>query len=116
MYKSFLFLCAIVTLIAVSHETVAMTDPMQPPAYGNVKPVVAKTAVSRWQLTSTLIGQNRRLATINGKTLTVGKSINGAKIIDIQPAMVTLSYQNRSVVLTLLPTVVKRQRHQMTTE
>jgi hypothetical protein len=87
-----------------------MTDPMQPPTV-KAGVVMQKSSKPRWRLTSTLIGQNRRLATINGKTIKVGEKIAGAKLLEIEPASVTLLYQNRSVLLKLLPSSVKRQRH-----
>ena len=96
-------------LVVVAQSALALTDPMQPPAYRNKAVAVNKSAKARWNLTSTLIGQHRRLATINGQTLTVGKKVNGAKIVDIQPAVVTLLYGGRSIVLNLIPSAVKRR-------
>ena len=110
MYSVKLKSLALMVLLFASSTAMAMTDPMQPPAYQDVKPATVKKSVARWELTSTLIASDRRLATINGKTLGVGKMIDGAKIIDIQPAVVTLNYQNRSIVLKLISSVVKRQR------
>ena len=88
----------------------AMTDPMQPPGFKGKVSVRTQTAKPKWRLTSTLIGEHRRLATINGRTIKVGETIAGARLVDIQPAVVTLSYQSRSIVLRLLPSPVKRQR------
>ena len=99
------------TLLMMANTAIAMTDPMQPPGIDGKKITIAgKRQRDRWELTSTLIGQKRSRATINGKTIAVGERVDGAKVIDIQPAVVTLSYQNRSIVLKLFHSLVKRQR------
>lgn len=91
-------------------STAAMTDPMQPPGQRGMSTKQAKPAQEPWRLTSTLIGEHRRLATINNKTLRIGDSINGARLLDIQQATVTIYYQNRRIKLSLLPSSVKRLR------
>lgn len=106
----FLSICLLALLTPAA---LALTDPMQPPAYRGKSVTADNSSRARWSLTSTLIGQHRRLATINGQTLAVGKKINGAKIVDIQPAVVTLSYGDRSIVLKLLPSAVKHRHATM---
>lgn len=106
-----LYLISISILMMVSGFTYAITDPMQPPNMrGDSVKHITKSKTAKWRLTSVLIGQKRRLATINGKILSIGEKINGAKLIDIQPSVITLNVENRNIIIKLLPTIVKRQR------
>ncbi|MFO7603478.1 MAG: general secretion pathway protein GspB [Gammaproteobacteria bacterium] len=107
MFSRMLMLPALLLCVNMA---VAMTDPMQPPAYRGKATATQATAAPRWQLTATLLAPNRRLATINGRTLRIGDVIAGAKLVAIQPASVTLEYQQRSIVLKLLPAMVKQPR------
>lgn len=105
---------AFVLVSLVAGKVIAMTDPMQPPGIQAIKSTTGKNTASKWQLTSTLIARNRRLATVNGKTLSIGESVNGAELIDIQPAKVTLRFENRSLEIRLLPSTIKRRQYRDT--
>lgn len=95
----------------ISGSTFAITDPMQPPNMrGSSIKNISQNKIAKWRLTSILIGQKRRHAMINGKILSIGEKVNGAKLIDIQPAVVTLNFKNKNIIIKLLPTIVKRQR------
>lgn len=69
--------------------------------------VVKKTVVSRFRLDSIIIAPNRRQAIINGKSLTLGDTIGGAKLIDVQATQVTLLIAGKPQVITLLPLSIK---------
>lgn len=62
----------------------------------------AASNTSRLRLESTIVSGERRLATINGKTLAVGARINGARIRDITPYKVELDDNGRLVTLKLV--------------
>lgn len=85
-------------------------DPTRPTALD--EPEAAGQAVKagpRWRLQSTLVADNRRLAVINGRTVTSGDRIDGATVRDVRQDGVTLEVDGRRVELRMLGTVdVKR--------
>ena len=86
-----------------------LKDPTMPPGFGSLQnQSVGINTAPRFVLSSTLIAPARRLATINGKTLSVGEHISGARIVSIEPARVALQDGNKRIVLTLLPEKIKR--------
>lgn len=81
----------------------SLSDPTRPPqrffaplASG---PVVQKS----WQLGSILIAPQRRVAVINGRPLSVGDRVSGAKVVAIESDRVRLQQGSREFVLDLLP-------------
>lgn len=82
-------------------------DPTRPPGMSPGRRGAVK--VSRWVLTSTLISPDRRLATINGRTVAIGQGVGGGGVVeDIQPTQVRLRFKSRSLEVKLLPGRVKR--------
>lgn len=85
-------------------------DPTRPTALD--EPEAAGPAVKagpRWRLQSTLVADHRRLAVINGRTVTSGDRIDGATVRDVRQDGVTLEVDGRRVELRMLGTVdVKR--------
>ena len=55
----------------------------------------------RWRLQSTLVADNRRLAVINGRTVTQGGQVDGARLVEVRPDGVTLEEDGRQIVLRL---------------
>lgn len=81
----------------------SLPDPTRPPqrfiapvASGSVEP-------KSWQLGSILIAPQRRVAVINGRPLSVGDRVGGAKVIGIEPDRVRLRQGSKEFVLNLLP-------------
>lgn len=103
-----MFRRALVTLLLLMlmSAAAALEDPMRPP--GSAAVAGSSTAVARFVLSSTLIARDRRSAVINGRSVGVGDSINGARVIEIQPAQVRLQHQGRQITLSLLPVAVKK--------
>lgn len=97
----------IVVGVWVSSATAALPDPTQPPSYKAAR-TNSKTQRSPWALTSTLITQHRRVATINGQRVQVGDSIRGARVVEIAPTHVRLSVNGEQRVLRLVPRTVKQ--------
>ena len=62
----------------------------------------------QFDLTSTLITRDRKSAVINGRQVTVGDKVNGAKVIDISPTEVRIRHRDQILTLHLLPISVKR--------
>jgi hypothetical protein len=63
---------------------------------------------SRYNLNSTLVSSNRRIAVINGTYLTEGETVGDATVIRIRKHEVTLQSPNRQITLKLLPDIIKR--------
>jgi hypothetical protein len=59
------------------------------------------TTRTAWVLQSTLIAEDRRVAVINGETVTVGDRVQGAVVLGIEPFAVRLRAADGIVVITL---------------
>jgi len=106
VFKS-LYMMMIVQILLTAGNVMAMTDPMQPPNFRGTQTDSGSKDRPRWLLTSTLISKNRKLATINGRTVGKGAKVSGGQIIDIKPASVTILYKKQPVVVYLLRFVDK---------
>jgi hypothetical protein len=87
-----------------------LTDPTRPPGMKMPGSGAGTISAPRWILSSTLIAPSRRLATLNGKTVSVGEQVNGAEVTSIEPARVTLREGGKAVVVELSPRDFKRMR------
>lgn len=87
-------------------DAAALEDPMRPP--GNAATPSSSRSVTRFVLSSTLIARERRSAVINGRSVGVGETVDGARVIEILPAQVRLQHQGRQLTLQLLPVAVKK--------
>ena len=86
-----------------------LDDPMRPPtAHPEEKAPDPGERIERLELTSTVVGPDRRVAVIDGRRLGVGDRIGGARIIAINPSSVRLVAAGRSYVLRLLRKTIKR--------
>jgi len=88
-----------------------LIDPTRPPSHRlGPNTTVGIKAAPKWVLSSTLIAPARRLATINGKTVSIGQRVGTAKVVSIEPSQVALIEGNKEIVLYLLPNGIKRVR------
>lgn len=92
-------------MAAVADEPVA--DPMRPPAVQGRAPAEdqARTLV----LHSTLVSGPQRSAVINGRVVTVGERIGGARVLEILPGEVRLRGAQGQFRLRLNNQHVKKQ-------
>lgn len=81
-----------------------LEDPMRPPRGAMVSDDKPATP---FVLSSTRIAHEHRSAVINSRNVSVGDSIDGARVLEIQPALVRLQHQGRQLTLQLLPVTVK---------
>lgn len=88
----------------------ALEDPTRPPGASQLSAVSGTDVNSGWVLTSTLVSDGRRLATINGRTVRQGQSIGSAQVIKIDPAGVTILQDGARKRIALLPSSVKKDK------
>jgi sRNA-binding protein len=99
-------LLAVIGGVYCAGALAATNDPMRPvPRPGTVK--VAPKAKTRqaprrnWVLSSTLVGDARRVAVINDHLVSVGDAVFGATVIEIGKRSARLRYAGRDVLLEL---------------
>lgn len=81
----------------------AFGDPTRPTSLHESTGVKSKDAGPKWRLHSTRVASNQRTAVINGRSLSVGDSIDGATVADIRSDGVSLHVGGRRVELPLVP-------------
>lgn len=106
---SALLIMATLIMAAATVQAERLDDPMRPPMQAKDRPVTTtKKGVIGFNLSSTLIAQGRRNAVINGRRVSVGDTINGAKVEEIMPTRVKLHYAGKSRTIHMLPITVKK--------
>jgi len=95
---------------AAAFAQASLTDPTRPPlAAADADPSGASAARTGPRLQSVLISSSRRLAVIDGKTLTLGGEIGGATLTAISETGVTLRRGEEVETLKLHPGVEKKK-------
>lgn len=85
--RCLMFLLSVATgLCALKAQSEVLRDPTQPLNYV----VQVASGEAELKLESVLISSGRRLATINGQTVSVDQSVSGAKVISIVAGSVTV--------------------------
>ncbi len=97
------------TLAALPLPGSALIDPTRPASYGQAAAAHASESRRGWTLDSTLVAPDRRVAVINGKRVSEGESVDGARIIEIRKLDVLIQADGRRITLQLLPDIVKKQ-------
>lgn len=77
-------------------------DPTRPTSMTEPEPARKAGSGPRWRLQSTLVADSRRLAVINGRTVSQGERIDGATVREVRPGSVTLDVEGRRVELRVL--------------
>jgi MSHA biogenesis protein MshK len=108
MTRRQLALCALLTALPVFGS--ALIDPTRPAGQGSTATVRAHTAHSDWTLDSTLVAPDRRVAVINGKRVSEGETVDGARVIQIRKLEVLIQAAGKRKTLQLLPDIVKKQQ------
>lgn len=93
----------VVLMPAGRGSAASLPDPTRPPQRF-ISPAAPGSAVPKsWQLGSILIAPQRRVAVINGRPVSVGDRVNGAKVVAIESNQVRLQRGSREFVVNLLP-------------
>lgn len=100
-------MCTLLTSISL-HANV-LTDPTQPATrQKTVNTNSVSTVVHSWKLESILVAPNRRVAVINGKLVSEGEYVDGARVIRIRALDVLVQTPNKRITLQLLPDIVTK--------
>lgn len=96
-------------LLPVMLHAGALVDPTRPAGAAYAPAARAQTARHGWRLDSTLVAPDRRVAVINGRHVSEGESVDGARVIEIRPLNVLIQAPGRRMTLQLLPDIVQQQ-------
>ncbi|NND89231.1 MAG: hypothetical protein HKN42_00105 [Granulosicoccus sp.] len=104
-----LFLAIYASLIALPNFASGLIDPTQPPKTQKPNTSTPTAPSPRgWTLESTLVAPDRRVAVINGKLVSEGDSVDGARVIEIRKFDVLVKTSSRHLTLQLLPDFIER--------
>ncbi len=94
------FICAVAILsVPLAAGAQGLPDPTEPTRATADAP--AGGVATRWLLQSTLVANDRRIATVNGMAVAVGDTVDGARVLRIDPYAVRIRTANGIIVLTL---------------
>ncbi len=91
----------------------ALSDPTRPAntdKAGSGRKVIPDTR--SWVLSSTLVAPQRRVAVINGRLVSEGELVDGARVIEIRKLKVLIQVPGRRITLQLLPDTLKQHKEQ----
>ena len=104
MFRSILFLCLTIFATPLFAE---LSDPTRPASYIPEIQGAEKRAKGGVQVSSIIIGKERRVAIIDGQAVQKGDAIHGMKVLAIRPSEVLLRVNNKELQVSLLPGKVK---------
>lgn len=89
-------------------ENLRVEDPMQPSwlrkrATSQATPVTR----TRFSVDTIVVSPQRRVAVINGRSVGVGETVNGARVLDIEPDRVTLDVDGNKLTIELTISNIK---------
>lgn len=87
-----------------------LKDPTRPPVSPSGGAIEEDNAATGWTLSSILVSPQRRVAIINGKAVTAGEILAGAKVLSISEKSVKLEFRGEVLLLNLLPKKIKVMR------
>lgn len=103
MYSKIIFICVFLTLWLYNGVLHAeMRDPTKPST-------LTEEAASPWQLSAIFISEERRVAIINGQTVTLGEDVEGEKVIAIESDSVILEGPEGKMTLYLFDQSIKQR-------
>lgn len=105
MSSKAMFLMAALLAAGSAPASDALVDPTRPTALSAARPERAEFARvetgPRWRLQSTLVARERRLAVINGRSVRLGGTIDGATLREVRADGVVLDAGGRRIDLRL---------------
>ena len=93
----------------VQAQGTVLPDPTRPYRYGSE---IAITQLPdekvEWRLSGIRIRENTRTAILNGRLVREGDELDGARVMEIRPAEITLQQEEKRLVVKLLYSDIKR--------
>lgn len=93
--------------VLVTSAYAELKDPTRPASYVAELQGTAKKIKAGVQVSSIIIGKERRIAVIDGQAVQKGDDIHGMKVLAIKPSEVLLKSNNKELQVSLLPNKVK---------
>ncbi|MEX1081888.1 MAG: hypothetical protein WD382_04935 [Halofilum sp. (in: g-proteobacteria)] len=84
-------------------------DPMQPPNHERER-AQPRFNAGAWQLASTLVSGDRRVARINGQSVRPGDTVGGATVLAIESGRVRLDYRGRKFTIRRSVPMIRSER------
>lgn len=106
MYKLALYVLTLTCLIVGAVAADAPSDPMRPDVTHHAH---ATPNAPHWYLSSTLISPQRRLAVVNGRSVSIGDRVDGARVLAILPYAVRLRHDDTVLTVYLVTRDVKHR-------
>jgi len=105
----------IVLLIPLMVGAETLPDPTRPYGYGVVQPVIVlepdlPREQINWRLTGIRIAPQDKTAILNGRLVRVGDMVDGALIVEINPAAVLIDFEDKRIRVDLLRVNIKQNR------
>ena len=102
-----IIVCLSSLLMASPFVQAQLDDPTRPANLVAGSVLLTDEVTTSWDLSSILISPQRRVAIINGKTVQLGETLAGAKVLRINETNVKLKYREEVIVLKLFPRSIK---------
>jgi MSHA biogenesis protein MshK len=98
-----LLLVLLLGLCAAAAGAESLADPTRPPRSGGGGSAreLAQEPLPHWDLQAIVLGEERRIAVINGRPLAEGSRLGAASLLRIERDRVLLRYQGQTVELKL---------------
>ena len=102
--------CALLAFGTSLAQAQALSDPTRPPqvAPGALREATSEAAPAALRLQSVLISPARKLAVIDGRTVTVGARVDDATVVQIAETHVTLRQGGELKTLELYPGIERK--------
>ncbi len=88
-----------------------LDDPTRPPGHRLALPNGQKV-VTRYVVSSVRLSATRRSAIINDRSVEIGDTVNGARVIAIYPSSVKLKKQGKFFTIRIFSRIAKKNRVQ----
>ena len=105
MFKQYLQAMALLLTVTTAGVAWGGADPTRPPGFGE-----RQAKKNHFTLNSVLVSDGRRVAIINGKPVTEGESVDGAKVLTISQAVVKLNQRGNILILKPKRVSIRREK------
>lgn len=116
LYRLCMILCFLPATVWGAEQE--LPDPTKPFGFDIEPELIIQQPTDRqknvtWQLTGIRIAKSDRSAILNGRVVRVGDSVNGARVLEIEPAWVVIEHEKKRIRLELLDYDIKQNNRAM---